>query len=172
MASQLDKRTLHLAGAAATAAFAAFLGFRWKPTDAIDLNLTYYYQNAKVGGRQISGSGVTFYLINGASVSMNGNADINFTAPTDGSTYSGFLFLNGRTNTGSITINGDATSAATGIIYSPNGAVNYNGNFSGAGGCTQIIAKTVSWSGSTTFKDGCGGIFPPAKMGGVVRLSA
>lgn len=39
------------------------LGFRWKPTDAVDLNLTYYYQNAKVGGRQISGSGVTTFPV-------------------------------------------------------------------------------------------------------------
>ncbi|WP_310540072.1 TonB-dependent receptor [Phenylobacterium sp.] len=39
------------------------LGLRWTPTDAIDLNLTYYYQNAKVGGRQVSGSGVTSFPV-------------------------------------------------------------------------------------------------------------
>ncbi|WP_374576163.1 TonB-dependent receptor [Phenylobacterium sp.] len=32
----------------------ARLGLRWKPIDALDINLTYYLQDAKVGGRQIS----------------------------------------------------------------------------------------------------------------------
>jgi iron complex outermembrane recepter protein len=30
----------------------ARLGFRWQPTDAIDANLTYHFQNMEVGGRQ------------------------------------------------------------------------------------------------------------------------
>ncbi len=39
------------------------LGLRWKPSDKLDLNLTYYYQNAQVGGRQVSGSGVSSFPV-------------------------------------------------------------------------------------------------------------
>lgn len=35
------------------------VGLHWAPTDALDVNLTYYYQNAKAGGRQASGYGVS-----------------------------------------------------------------------------------------------------------------
>ena len=120
----------------------------------------------------VSGSGVTFYLVNGASVSMNGNSHLDLSAPTSG-TYAGFLIVSDRSNTGTITINGDNTSATTGVIYSPNGQVNYNGDFSGVSGCTQIVANTVAWSGNTTFADNCSAYgMDQIKVGSVVRLSA
>ena len=123
-------------------------------------------------GTTVTGSGVTFYLVNGASVSMNGNSDVQLSAPTTG-TYAGFLFISDRSNTGSISINGDNSSTMTGVVYSPNGSVNYNGNFSGTSGCTQIVAQTVAWSGSTTFRDDCSTYgMDQVKVGGVVRLSA
>ena len=120
----------------------------------------------------VTGSGVTFYLVNGASVSMNGNSHVSLSAPTSG-TYSGFLIINDRSNTGSITINGDNTSATTGVIYSPDGQVSYLGDFSGVSGCTQIVAQTISWSGNTTFADNCSAYgMGSVKVGSVVRLSA
>jgi hypothetical protein len=120
----------------------------------------------------VSGAGVTFFLENGASVSMNGNSDAQLSAPTTGP-YAGFLFISDRTNTGGITINGDNTSTMTGIIYAPDASVSYIGNFAGAGGCTQIVAQTVSWSGSTTFNDNCANAgMGKVQVGGVVRLSA
>ncbi|MBV9997140.1 MAG: hypothetical protein JO127_18195 [Caulobacteraceae bacterium] len=122
----------------------------------------------------ISCSGCTFYLVNGASVTMNGNSHVSFSAPTSG-TYAGMLFISDRSNTGSITINGDSTSQMTGAIYSSSGAVNYIGNFSGANGCTQIVANTVSWSGNTSFSDAVTASCPgmqQVKVGSVVRLSA
>jgi iron complex outermembrane receptor protein len=41
----------------------ARLGLRWKPTDRIDVNLTYYFQDAKVGGRQISSHGISDFPV-------------------------------------------------------------------------------------------------------------
>jgi Flp pilus assembly protein TadG len=102
----------------------------------------------------LNGTGVTIYLVNGASMTVNGSGHLNLSAPTSG-TYSGMLIINDRSNTGSITINGDSTSVVTGTIYSPDAAVNYIGNFSGSGGCTQIVALTVAWSGNTNFADNC-----------------
>ncbi len=120
----------------------------------------------------VTGSGVTFYLVNGATVSMNGNSDVQLSAPTTG-TYAGFLFISDRSNTGGITINGDSTSSMTGVIYAPDASVSYIGNFAGTNGCTQIVAQTVSWSGSTQFNDDCtaAGI-GQVQIGGLVRLSA
>ena len=43
----------------------------------------------------------------------------------------------------------------TGAIYMPGQAVEYLGNFAGLSGCTQIVARTVSWSGSTAVEADC-----------------
>lgn len=103
----------------------------------------------------VSGSGVTIYLASGSQVSMNGNASVNLSAPTSG-TYSGMLFFGDRAATGgSNTFNGDATSSFTGDIYFPTQQVSYLGNFSGANGCTQIVADQVQWSGSATVAVNC-----------------
>jgi len=124
------------------------------------------------GNANLTCSGCTFYLTNGASVSINGNSHINLSAPTSG-TYSGMLFMSDRTNTGTITINGDNTSSVTGTIYAPDANVSFLGNFAGTSGCTQIVALTVSWSGSTTFADDCSAYgMGKVHVGSVVRLSA
>ncbi|MGA0599617.1 pilus assembly protein TadG-related protein [Caulobacter sp. KR2-114] len=103
----------------------------------------------------VSGTGVTFVFLNNASISLNGNATFNVSAPTSG-TYAGFLMVGSRTNTNvGNTINGTATSSMTGNIYFPNQAVSYLGNFSGSGGCTHIVAKTVQWTGNTTVQVDC-----------------
>lgn len=120
----------------------------------------------------VSGSGVTIYLTNGATLKMNGNSDVQLSAPTSG-TYSGMLIIADRSNTNGVTINGDNTSSMTGVIYAPDAAINYLGNFGGVNGCSQIIGKTVAWSGSATFSDDCTGAgMTPVQVGSVVRLSA
>jgi hypothetical protein len=43
----------------------------------------------------------------------------------------------------------------TGAIYFAKENVNYLGNFSGADGCTQIVALTIEWSGHTNIKKDC-----------------
>lgn len=104
----------------------------------------------------VAGTGVTIYLTGGARVSMQGNSTVRLTAPTSG-TYSGILFFGDRSSSGGATnlFNGDSTSKLTGNLYFPTQAVAYNGNFSGANGCTYVIGDTVSWSGSATFDVDC-----------------
>jgi hypothetical protein len=104
----------------------------------------------------ITSSGpVTIYLAAGSQVSMNGNSHVSLTAPTTGA-YAGVLFFGDRAATsGSNVFNGDATSSLTGDLYFPTQQVAYKGNFSGSGGCTQIVADTVQWIGNATVGVNC-----------------
>src|SRR4029079_12403955 len=103
----------------------------------------------------VAGSGVTIFMAGSNSYIMNGNATVTLSAPTSGA-YSGVLFYGDRTGTAAqSTFNGTATSLLTGAIYFPRQQVNYLGNFSGTGGCTQVVADTIQWSGSTTIKQDC-----------------
>jgi hypothetical protein len=103
----------------------------------------------------ITGSGVTIYVTSTSKVSMNGNATVKLSAPTSG-TYSGMLFMGDRTGTSTNnTFNGTAASKLTGAIYFAGQFVNYLGNFSGNGGCTQIVARTIEWSGNATINQNC-----------------
>ena len=103
----------------------------------------------------IQGSGVTFYFTNSATVDINGSAEVNLSAPTSGD-YSGMLFFGDPLNhDGSNKFNGTAKSLMTGAIYFPSQAVEYLGNFSGLNGCTQVVAKTVEWTGNTSVAVDC-----------------
>ena len=104
----------------------------------------------------VSGSGVTIYLVGSARVSMNGNADVQLSAPTTGD-YSGILFFGDRASSAGLanTFNGDTASRLTGNLYFPTQPVAYNGNFSGKNGCTYVIGDTVTWSGNATFSVDC-----------------
>ncbi|WP_179296426.1 MULTISPECIES: pilus assembly protein TadG-related protein [unclassified Mesorhizobium] len=103
----------------------------------------------------ITGSDVTIFMSGSSTVSMNGNASVKLSAPTSG-IYSGVLFYGDRAgNSASSTFNGTADSLLTGAIYFPKQQVNYLGNFSGNSGCTQVVANTIQWSGSTTINQDC-----------------
>lgn len=103
----------------------------------------------------ITGTGVTIVLLGSARVVMNGNATVRLAAPTTGATK-GMLFYGDRTSSGGTNrFNGTATSRLTGTIYAPRQDVAYLGNFSGSGGCTQVVASTVTWSGSTSVAVDC-----------------
>lgn len=117
-----------------------------------------------------AGAGVTFVFRNGAGLDANGGAHLNLSAPktTSAATpYQGVLFFGERDNTGSIKINGNSSSSLTGAIYFANQDIEYRGNFSGKNGCTHIVGRTVSWSGSTTLEVDCeaeGMTAPPAQQ--------
>jgi hypothetical protein len=102
----------------------------------------------------ITGTDVTIYIKAGTNVSINGNATVHLSAPTSG-TYSGMLFFGDRSGTENIAFNGMAASTLTGAIYFANQDISYLGNFSGNGGCTQVVGKTVEWSGSAVINQDC-----------------
>lgn len=125
-----------------------------------------------------STGGVTFVLTgnsaNGyASVTINGGANIALNAPTTGPT-GGMLFFQDRNApfTGGSSsssscgagnaqnqINGGSGQLLTGALYFPNQSLCYGGNSSttGAGRCTQIIARQISFTGTSDVKLSCTG---------------
>lgn len=120
----------------------------------------------------ISGSGVTIYTTNGGHVKMNGSAHVDLAAPTSG-IYSGVLFFGDRTVGGTNKFLGDASSSMTGAIYYAGGEVDYQGNFSGINGCTQVVARLVQWTGNATVGADCSALGMMAiPLLNLVRLTA
>jgi Putative Flp pilus-assembly TadE/G-like len=105
----------------------------------------------------VNGTGVTFYLTNGATLSMNGGADIHLSAPTSGA-YSGVVIYVDRNEPfNDYTVNGDSGSTVNGAIYAANGHVRMNGSSTFGGGCTQIVSRTVEFSGNAGIGVDCTG---------------
>lgn len=102
----------------------------------------------------ITGNGVTFFMYPGTTISINGSALMNLAAPTTG-TYAGILFFASQTMTGAVTFNGNSSSHLTGALYFPKAEVTYSGNFTGLGGCTQVVASAVHWTGSSSITQDC-----------------
>jgi hypothetical protein len=103
----------------------------------------------------VHGEGITIFLAGDSRASMNGTATVQLSAPTSGP-YSGILFFGDRSSVGgSNTFNGTADSQLTGALYFAKQQVRYLGNFSGMGGCSQIVAGTIEWSGNTSINQDC-----------------
>lgn len=123
------------------------------------------------GTSTVNGAGVTFFLTENATLSINGNSTLNLSAPTTG-TYAGILFFGARSNSAStVTMNGNGTSVATGSLYFPAQTIDFKGNFTGTGGCMQMVASKVGWTGSTSMKFDCSAYgIKPITSTGATRL--
>jgi hypothetical protein len=107
------------------------------------------------GNRNITGTGVTFILTNGAKLGLNGTATINMSAPTSGP-FAGVLFFGDRQHVGAKhTINGNASSRLNGAVYLPTGDLDYSGNYGGINNCTQIVARRITFIGNSTLSVNC-----------------
>lgn len=106
-------------------------------------------------GSVMFGSGVTFFLTNGAEIAFNGNSILHIDAPTSGA-LSGILFFGDRDDVGvSHLINGSASSVLSGAFYTPSADLDYRGNFTGSNGCTQVITRRISFSGNSALTVDC-----------------
>ena len=104
---------------------------------------------------EVQGTGVTIFLKDATRLHVNGSAEVVMSAPTSGP-YSGILFFGDRTSLGGANIfNGTASSGLTGALYFPTQGVEYLGNFSGENGCTQVVARTIKWSGNSSVGVDC-----------------
>lgn len=105
----------------------------------------------------VQGSSITFYLVNGATASFNGGAHIDIDAPTTGD-YAGVLIYVDRNepyNTHSI--NGDSSSSINGAIYAAASHIQMNGGTDVSAGCTQVVGRTITFSGNSAVGINCSG---------------
>jgi Putative Flp pilus-assembly TadE/G-like len=104
---------------------------------------------------QFSGSGVTFYFVNGGNLRLGSKLTLNLSAPTGGP-FSGILFFGSRTTAGAgQIITGASASTLQGAIYMPASDITFTGNSSTTNGCTQVIARTVTFTGSSSLRSSC-----------------
>ncbi|MBW8785792.1 MAG: hypothetical protein JF593_14350 [Novosphingobium sp.] len=129
---------------------------------------TYYIDagNFSVGAQAvISGTGVTIVLTSSTAatqpqsigqITINAGAQLNLTAPGTG-TYAGILFYQDRRaqDTGTNTINGNASSVLQGAMYIPSQSVTYNGTSGMTTDCLQMVVKRATFSGNSTISNVC-----------------
>jgi len=120
----------------------------------------------------VTGDGVVFILTSSniasspgsvATITVNGNATLNLTAPTSG-TYAGvFLYQDRRASLSNQTndISGDSSSVFQGGIYFPSQKVKFIGNAGLNTNCLQIVARQITFTGSSTVTNTC-----PTNSGG------
>ena len=113
------------------------------------------------GGATVSGTGVTLVFTsstgnNWATFSINGNANVNLTAPTGGATGGLVVLADRNMPLGtSFKLNGGSNQSFGGAIYVPTGSVNYSGGAATSTSCTQIIGDTVTFSGNSSVAVNC-----------------
>ncbi len=107
------------------------------------------------GNSVMTGVGVTFYNTTGTggygAITLNGNSQANFSAPTSGA-LAGILFFQDRSISSSAagsTINGNSSSTFDGAIYFATTQLTYNGN-SSSSGYTILVADKLLINGNDT----------------------
>ena len=140
---------------------------------------TYYLDSTSfsmTGNATVTGTGVTFVLTGSTpgSVSMNGNALLNVSAPTAGQ-FAKMLFVqaaNAATDNAN-TINGNNGSKFDGALYFPNGKVNFTGSSSASTKCALVVAKKIDFSGNTDIQNNTTGCTANQKVSGkAIKLVA
>jgi hypothetical protein len=148
-------------------------------SDNYTLSGVYYIVGGELrinASANVTGTNVTFILtgnalgqVGYATLRINGNSQVSLTAPTTGP-FGGLVFFQDRsapfsanTNCGNGNaqnkINGGSDQLITGAIYFPNQSVCFTGNSSvaGPGQCTQLIARTLDFTGNSDIRFTCAG---------------
>lgn len=131
-------------------------------------------------GAKVRGEGVTFILTGSnasdiATVSINGGADVEISAPTQeqDTTWSGILFYQDPLGPATHTINGGANLKFDGIVYMPNGDLSFSGGGTTKADCLLLISKVVRFTGDAGLGNDCGDnvkdVVPPARIVRVVE---
>jgi hypothetical protein len=124
------------------------------------------------GGSAITGPGVTFILLPGATIDTKGGGTLTLTGPTsapsatslpaslqaDASLFQDMAIYDA--SAAPVQFGGTSNINITGNIYAPTAAVTFQGNptlnLGGGKGCGELIAASIKWAGNATFDDsGC-----------------
>ena len=107
------------------------------------------------GNGSLVGKGVTIFLMQGATLTVNGNATTDLSPPTSGP-YAGITIYQARDNTASLQVNGTSGSNLTGYVYAPAALITYTGNASVTNqNCIRLIGDTVTMNGNSYVKSNC-----------------
>ncbi|MFD1612233.1 hypothetical protein ACFSCW_10505 [Sphingomonas tabacisoli] len=128
----------------------------------------------------ISGTGVTIILTSKtaasdpssiATMSMNGGAQINLSAPTTG-TYAGVIMYQDRRalDVASNTVNGNSSSFYQGALYFPKQQLTFNGTTGMSTDCLQMVGRRVVFLGNSSISNVCPTGGPHSFTGTAVRL--
>ncbi len=125
------------------------------------------------GQHEVSGAGVMFVLYDGASIVINGGADVNLTAMTvadllsigvsadDANDLAGMLVFEDRDGPGAGNngqrINGNANTILNGTLYFPNSEVFFAGTAGVTSQCLMIAANNITLTGTTDMQTFCPG---------------
>lgn len=137
---------------------------------------THIFNGTKIsvsGNSKLIGSGVSIFLVNGATLDIQANGVFQITAQTTG-TYAGIAVFIPKENAQELKINGTSNSFVQGFLYNPGGHTDFTGNNSSSGSaCMRLISNTMEMTGNSSVKTDC-----TAELGGreirtfnVVRLT-
>lgn len=111
---------------------------------------------------RVRGEGVTFVLTGPnansiATVSINGGADVELTAPDDAQDplWAGILFYQDPRGVATHTINGGADLEFEGIIYMPTGDISFSGGSTQKAECLLLISLRVRFTGDSGLGNDC-----------------
>ena len=97
---------------------------------------------------------------NHAMLSISGSAQLSMTAPSSGP-LAGMVFFQDRnaSSNGDNRITGSSVQNLTGAVYFPRQELTWTGTTQPGGTeCTQVIARTVTFVGTSNFKSNCSGV--------------
>jgi hypothetical protein len=142
-------------------------GIRVNASANVNLNPGIYYMDRGSftvnGNATVTGHGVTLVFTsrngaNYATAAINGGATVNLTAPTDGPTAGIVLFGDRTMPTGTtFRLNGGASQSFNGAVYVPKGHLDFAGTNGSQQGCTQLIADTINFTGTSDVRLDCSG---------------
>jgi len=123
----------------------------------------YYFSGANLsvaGNATISGSGVTLIFTgsgnNWGSATIGSNANITLTAPTSGVTQGIVMYGDRNMPVGTaFLLEGGGTQNFGGAIDLPKAALKFSGGNGTTTSCTQIIADTITFTGSSSVQVNC-----------------
>jgi hypothetical protein len=99
-------------------------------------------------------NGVTIYIVENINVTINGDADLELTAPSNDPNPSpaipGLVFYIPASNTGSVTINGGSNFSFSGTILAPSSHIKIDGGTDDVALHSQIIGWDVELIGNAT----------------------
>jgi Putative Flp pilus-assembly TadE/G-like len=97
----------------------------------------------------IQGTGVTFYLTNGATVGMTGTPGVQLTAPDNSGQYPGVLFYQDPADTNGPSFGGNSSSFYDGVLYFPKSQITFFGNNNSIA-VAMVVAEALAFSGNPT----------------------